>query len=177
MSFGIYVHWPFCAAKCPYCDFNSHVRTAIDEDGWVDGILAELDWVAQQVKASTARGGNDFLRRRHAVADAGQVHRPHPGKDRRALADGQRCRDHAGSQSGLAPMPARFADYRAAGINRVSLGVQALNDADLKKLGRLHDVAEAKARAETGDGQFRPRLAGPDLCPARIRAMRPGAAN
>ena len=43
MAFGVYVHWPFCAAKCPYCDFNSHVRTAIDEDGWVDGILAELD--------------------------------------------------------------------------------------------------------------------------------------
>ena len=46
MAFGVYVHWPFCAAKCPYCDFNSHVRVAIDEDGWVDGILAELDWVA-----------------------------------------------------------------------------------------------------------------------------------
>src|SRR5437588_7982486 len=45
-SFGVYVHWPFCAAKCPYCDFNSHVRTAIDEDGWVDGIVAELEWVA-----------------------------------------------------------------------------------------------------------------------------------
>ena len=43
MSFGVYVHWPFCAAKCPYCDFNSHVRSQPDEDGWVDGILAELD--------------------------------------------------------------------------------------------------------------------------------------
>ena len=46
VSFGVYVHWPFCAAKCPYCDFNSHVRASIDEDGWVDGILSELDWVA-----------------------------------------------------------------------------------------------------------------------------------
>ena len=45
MAFGVYVHWPFCAAKCPYCDFNSHVRTAIDEDGWVDGIVSELEWV------------------------------------------------------------------------------------------------------------------------------------
>ncbi len=51
-AFGIYVHWPFCAAKCPYCDFNSHVRAAIDEDGWVDGILTELDWVA----AGASRG-------------------------------------------------------------------------------------------------------------------------
>ena len=47
LAFGVYVHWPFCAAKCPYCDFNSHVRTAIDEGGWVDGILRELDWVAR----------------------------------------------------------------------------------------------------------------------------------
>jgi len=46
VSFGIYVHWPFCAAKCPYCDFNSHVRTAIDEDGWIDAIAHELDWAA-----------------------------------------------------------------------------------------------------------------------------------
>ena len=45
MSFGVYVHWPFCAAKCPYCDFNSHVRASIDEDGWIDAILAELAWV------------------------------------------------------------------------------------------------------------------------------------
>ena len=47
-AFGIYVHWPFCAAKCPYCDFNSHVRTRIDEAGWVTGIEQELDWVAQR---------------------------------------------------------------------------------------------------------------------------------
>ena len=57
MAFGIYVHWPFCAAKCPYCDFNSHVRAAIDEDGWVDRILAELDWVAaNQTTAFTYQG-------------------------------------------------------------------------------------------------------------------------
>ena len=53
MSFGIYVHWPFCAAKCPYCDFNSHVRTAIDEDGWIDAILRELEWTARTAKART----------------------------------------------------------------------------------------------------------------------------
>ena len=60
---------------------------------------------------------------------------------------------------------ARFADYRAAGVNRVSLGVQALNDADLKKLGRLHDVAEAKAALKLAMAQFRPGFAGFDLCP------------
>src|SRR3984957_7072004 len=47
MSFGIYIHWPFCAAKCPYCDFNSHVRTSIDESGWLEAIEKELDWTAK----------------------------------------------------------------------------------------------------------------------------------
>src|ERR1700744_6349640 len=47
MSFGVYVHWPFCAAKCPYCDFNSHVRAAIDEEGWIDALVRELEWTAQ----------------------------------------------------------------------------------------------------------------------------------
>src|SRR5579885_618608 len=51
---AVYIHWPFCASKCPYCDFNSHVRTSIDEDGWVDGILAELDWVAANQTGSSA---------------------------------------------------------------------------------------------------------------------------
>ncbi len=143
MSFGVYVHWPFCAAKCPYCDFNSHVRTAIDEDGWVDGILAELDWVAEK-----------------------QTHRPVVetiffGGGTPSLMSGKSAGRILQKIAALWPMTndaeitleanpasadaARFADYRAAGVNRVSLGVQALNDADLKKLGRLHDVAEAKA--------------------------------
>src|SRR5258708_34343346 len=59
MSFGVYVHWPFCAAKCPYCDFNSHVRTAIDEDGWVDGIAAELNWLAGNQGASAIAGATN----------------------------------------------------------------------------------------------------------------------
>ena len=73
--FGIYVHWPFCAAKCPYCDFNSHVRTAIDEAGWVDAIVRELDWTAASARRRSPHGRNDFLRRRHAVADAGPLGR------------------------------------------------------------------------------------------------------
>src|ERR1700759_4429060 len=58
MAFGIYVHWPFCAAKCPYCDFNSHVRAAIDESGWVDGIVSELEWVADN---QTTRPGVETI--------------------------------------------------------------------------------------------------------------------
>ena len=75
MSFGIYVHWPFCAAKCPYCDFNSHVRTAIDEEGWLDAILAELDWTAvwQGIKRPTVEaiffgGGTPSLMQPQSVA-------------------------------------------------------------------------------------------------------------
>jgi putative oxygen-independent coproporphyrinogen III oxidase len=143
VSFGVYVHWPFCAAKCPYCDFNSHVRTAIDEDGWVDGILSELDWVAEN---QTARpvvetiffgGGTPSLMSGNSVGRILQkIAALWP------MTNDPEITLEANPASADA---ARFADYRAAGVNRVSLGVQALNDADLKKLGRLHDVAEAKA--------------------------------
>ncbi len=66
MAFGIYVHWPFCAAKCPYCDFNSHVRTEIDEPGWLDAIEKELDWTAAAQPASTPV----------AIATAAAISRP-----------------------------------------------------------------------------------------------------
>ena len=143
MSFGVYVHWPFCAAKCPYCDFNSHVRTAIDEDGWVDGILAELDWVAQNqaerpvVETIFFGGGTPSLMAGKSVDRILQkiaAHWP--------MANDPEITLEANPASADA---ARFTDYRAAGVNRVSLGVQALSDPDLRKLGRLHDVAEAKA--------------------------------
>jgi putative oxygen-independent coproporphyrinogen III oxidase len=143
VAFGVYVHWPFCAAKCPYCDFNSHVRTAIDEDGWVDGILAELRWLAEHqtghppVETIFFGGGTPSLMSGKSVARILQkiaAHWP--------MANDVEITLEANPASSDA---ARFADYRAAGVNRVSLGVQALNDPDLKKLGRLHDVAEARA--------------------------------
>jgi putative oxygen-independent coproporphyrinogen III oxidase len=143
VAFGVYVHWPFCAAKCPYCDFNSHVRTAIDEDGWVDGILAELDWVAAHqdrrpvVETIFFGGGTPSLMAGNSVGRVlEKIAALWP------MANDPEITLEANPASADA---ARFADYRAAGVNRVSLGVQALNDADLKKLGRLHDVAEAKA--------------------------------
>ncbi len=142
MSFGVYVHWPFCAAKCPYCDFNSHVRAAIDEDGWVDGILAELDWIASNqgarpvVETIFFGGGTPSLMRGRST-----------GRILEKIAALWPMANDAEITLEANPASAdagRFADYRAAGVNRVSLGVQALNDADLKRLGRLHDVAEAK---------------------------------
>ena len=152
MSFGVYVHWPFCAAKCPYCDFNSHVRAAIDEGGWVDGILAELDWVAQNqaerpvVETIFFGGGTPSLMAGKSVGRILQkIAALWP------MANDPEITLEANPASADA---ARFADYRAAGVNRVSLGVQALSDADLKKLGRLHDVAEAKAALAMAMRQF-----------------------
>jgi oxygen-independent coproporphyrinogen-3 oxidase len=152
VSFGVYVHWPFCAAKCPYCDFNSHVRTAIDEDGWVDGILTELDWVAQNqterpvVETIFFGGGTPSLM---VGKSAGRILQKIAALW--PMANDPEITLEANPASADA---ARFADYRAAGVNRISLGVQALNDADLKKLGRLHDVAEAKAALTMAMRQF-----------------------
>jgi oxygen-independent coproporphyrinogen-3 oxidase len=143
VSFGVYIHWPFCAAKCPYCDFNSHVRAAIDEEGWVDGILSELEWTAKNQSARPPvetiffGGGTPSLMAGKSVSRILQkIAALWP------MANDVEITLEANPASADA---ARFADYRAAGVNRVSLGVQALNDPDLKKLGRLHDVAEAKA--------------------------------
>ncbi len=144
MAFGIYVHWPFCAAKCPYCDFNSHVRTAIDESGWVDAIARELDWVAREqgddrpiVETIFFGGGTPSLMQGRST---GKILEKISRLWR--LANGVEVTLEANPASADA---ARFADYRAAGVNRLSLGMQALNDADLKFLGRLHNAEEAKA--------------------------------
>ena len=152
VTFGIYVHWPFCAAKCPYCDFNSHVRAAIDEDGWVDGILSELEWTAANqttrpvVETIFFGGGTPSLMSGRSVGRVLQkIAALWP------MANDPEITLEANPASADA---ARFADYRAAGVNRVSLGVQALNDSDLKKLGRLHDVAEAKAALKMAMGTF-----------------------
>jgi putative oxygen-independent coproporphyrinogen III oxidase len=143
-GFGLYVHWPFCAAKCPYCDFNSHVRSEIDEKGWCEAILREMAHVAVLQGSDRPRldtiffgGGTPSLMRGASV-----------GRIIDAASRLWPCASNAEITLEANPASAeaaRFADYRAAGVNRVSLGVQALNDADLKFLGRLHNVAEAKA--------------------------------
>jgi oxygen-independent coproporphyrinogen-3 oxidase len=143
-AFGIYVHWPFCAAKCPYCDFNSHVRTAIDEAGWIAALEKELDWIAGAqgperpiVETIFFGGGTPSLM---AGKSVGRVLEKISRNWR--LANDVEITLEANPASADA---ARFDDYKAAGVNRLSLGMQALNDADLKALGRLHNVAEAKA--------------------------------
>ena len=143
-DFGIYVHWPFCAAKCPYCDFNSHVRSEIDEAGWTNAIVRELEWTANLqgadrplVQTIFFGGGTPSLMSGKAV-----------GAVLDAIARLWRTANNIEITLESNPASAdttRFRDYRAAGVNRLSLGVQALNDADLKFLGRLHNVEEAKA--------------------------------
>ena len=143
-GFGIYVHWPFCAAKCPYCDFNSHVRSEIDESGWVDAIARELGYVASLqeqprpvVEAIFFGGGTPSLMRGKSVASTLETIAklwPLDPNIEITLESNPASADAT-----------RFRDYNAAGVNRLSLGVQALNDCALKMLGRLHNVAEAKS--------------------------------
>ncbi len=143
-GFGIYVHWPFCAAKCPYCDFNSHVRARIDEEAWIDAITRELEhvagWQGEEkpiVETIFFGGGTPSLMSGKAVGAA-------IDKIARLWRMANDVEITLESNPASADVQ-RFRDYRLGGVNRVSLGVQALRDKDLKMLGRLHNVAEAKA--------------------------------
>jgi putative oxygen-independent coproporphyrinogen III oxidase len=140
-AFGVYVHWPFCLSKCPYCDFNSHVRhTAIDEDRFARAFAREIETTAarvpgREVSSIFLGGGTPSLMQPEtvgAVLDA-------IAKHWRVASDVEVTLE----ANPTSVEAARFAGYRAAGVNRVSLGVQALDDASLKELGRLHTAREA----------------------------------
>ncbi|MBN7758431.1 coproporphyrinogen III oxidase [Nitratireductor aquimarinus] len=140
-GFGIYLHWPFCAAKCPYCDFNSHVRhQPVDQERFAAAFERELATMRARTGPRTVTsiflgGGTPSLmepRTVEALLDAVASNWSVP--------DGIEVTLEANPSSVEAD---RFRGYRAAGVNRVSLGVQALNDRDLKFLGRLHNVEEA----------------------------------
>ncbi|HKW54403.1 MAG TPA: radical SAM family heme chaperone HemW [Stellaceae bacterium] len=141
-GFALYIHWPFCKSKCPYCDFNSHVRDNIAQERWRHALLAELDHAAgetagRQVTSIFFGGGTPSLMEPATVA---------------ALLDraASRWRMAGDVEVTLEANPtsvesARFAALRQAGVNRLSLGVQALDDRALRFLGRGHDAAEALA--------------------------------
>src|SRR5215471_12091138 len=142
-SFGVYIHWPFCLSKCPYCDFNSHVRhAAIDEARFVRAFSAEIAATAGRVpgrRVSTIffGGGTPSLMQPStvgAVLDAVAKHWQ--------VAPDVEVTLEANPTSVEA---ARFRGFRTAGVNRVSLGVQALDDGALRELGRLHSAHEALA--------------------------------
>jgi oxygen-independent coproporphyrinogen-3 oxidase len=139
-GFGLYVHWPFCEAKCPYCDFNSHVTQRVDHAVWTTAYLSEIQHYARETPGRVLNsiffgGGTPSL------MDPGTV---------AAVIDAA-CRAWTPANDleiSLEANPgsveaARFAEYALAGVNRVSLGVQALNDEDLRRLGRIHSTEEA----------------------------------
>ena len=151
-GFGIYVHWPFCAAKCPYCDFNSHVRHGgIDQARYAAAFVRELAHAAEgfegrRVDSVFFGGGTPSLMAPETVdAILGAIGRQF------ALADDAEITLEANPTSVEA---GRFAAYRSSGVNRVSLGVQALNDTDLKTLGRLHTAAEALDAVDIANRTF-----------------------
>ncbi len=154
-GFGVYVHWPFCAAKCPYCDFNSHVRhQPVDQERFASAFAREMATMRartgpREVTSIFLGGGTPSLMKPEtvgAVLDAVAQNWSVP--------DGIEVTLEANPSSVEAE---RFTGYRAAGVNRVSLGVQALNDPDLRFLGRLHNVEQALHAIELARDTF-PRL-------------------
>ena len=154
-GFGVYVHWPFCLSKCPYCDFNSHVRAGgIDEDRFAEAFAREIAHAGETTPGRTVTsvflgGGTPSLMKPATVAAILDAIAQSWG-----VAKGAEITLEANPTSVEAE---RFRGYRAAGVNRVSLGVQALNDPDLKRLGRLHSVDEALAAIGVAARNF-PRL-------------------
>ncbi len=154
-GFGIYVHWPFCAAKCPYCDFNSHVRHGgVDQAAFAEALVAELRHMAGRTPGRTVTsvffgGGTPSLMEARTVETVlGAI------DDLWTVSADAEITLEANPTSAEAE---RFRGYRSAGVNRLSLGVQSLNDVDLKFLGRLHSAAEALAAIEMARATF-PRL-------------------
>ncbi len=151
-GFGVYVHWPFCLSKCPYCDFNSHVRgAAIDEARYLAAFKAEIAHRAALAPGRTVRsvffgGGTPSLMRPETVQgviDAiGAAWRLDPEAE--ITLEANPTSVEAG----------RFRGYRSAGVNRLSIGVQALNDADLKALGRKHTADEALSAVKLAAALF-----------------------
>ena len=142
-AFGIYVHWPFCKAKCPYCDFNSHVRqSGVDAMSFATALGTELRWFAERTKGRTVSsvffgGGTPSLMPPQAVGHVldtiGALWSVAPDVETTLEANPTSIEAE------------NFRGYRAAGVNRVSVGVQALKDDDLKALGRQHSAQEALA--------------------------------
>ena len=150
-GFAIYIHWPFCQAKCPYCDFNSHVAREIDQSRWMRAYLAEIDRYAAltqgRVLTSVFFGGGtpslmnpDVV---HAVLDRIRLHWPQ-ANDLEVTLEANPGSVEAG----------RFKGYADAGVNRISMGIQALNDEDLQRLGRIHSTQEAMAAFDVARNQF-----------------------
>ena len=149
-TLALYVHWPFCLAKCPYCDFNSHVRERVDGGAWKRALLADLEHEAGRVRA---RVGSVFF-------GGGTPSLMPPALVERLLVRAEQLFGFADDvEITLEANPSsveagKFAALAAAGVNRVSLGMQALDDATLRMLGRLHSAEEALAALDTAQRHF-----------------------
>ncbi|MDO5621649.1 MAG: radical SAM family heme chaperone HemW [Paracoccus sp. (in: a-proteobacteria)] len=151
-GFGLYVHWPFCASKCPYCDFNSHVAGSVDHARWSQALVSE---VARQAAETPGRvlnsiffgGGTPSLMQPETVAAVIDAARAAWGfaNDIEITLEANPTSVEAG----------RFRGFSDAGVNRVSMGIQALNDDDLRALGRMHSVAEARQAFDIARSVFR----------------------
>ena len=150
-GFGLYLHWPFCKAKCPYCDFNSHVSSNIDENRWNRAYLSEILRLGAETKNRVLDtvyfgGGTPSLMSPDLVSSIlDEIRRTWP------TSNSFEVTLEANPTSIEA---SRFKGYRDAGVNRLSMGFQAMNDTDLKALGRLHTVAEGKAAFEIARNTF-----------------------
>jgi oxygen-independent coproporphyrinogen-3 oxidase len=150
-GFGIYIHWPFCEAKCPYCDFNSHVSRNIDQAAWKTAYLSELKRYAEETQGRTVTsvffgGGTPSLMNPDTVAAViEEIKRLWPtANDLEITLEANPGSVEAG----------RFVAYRDGGVSRISMGIQALNDNDLKRLGRIHTVSEALAAFDVARNTF-----------------------
>ena len=150
-GFGLYIHWPFCEAKCPYCDFNSHVSNFIDQKQWLNSYLAELDRTASltpnRVLNSVFFGGGtpSLMAPETVSAILDKVATLWPqANDLEVTLEANPSSVEAG----------RFRGFHQAGVNRISMGIQALNDNDLKRLGRIHSVQEAFDAFDTARTEF-----------------------
>jgi oxygen-independent coproporphyrinogen-3 oxidase len=153
-SLALYIHWPFCLAKCPYCDFNSHVRDRIDQARFATALRAELSWEAarlgpRRLTSIFFGGGTPSLMDPATVA--GLI------ADARSLFAASDDIEITLEANPTSVEQAKLAAFAQAGVNRISIGVQSLHAEDLARLGRQHSPAQAIAALETARGIF-PRL-------------------
>jgi len=148
-ALALYVHWPFCVSKCPYCDFNSHVRDTVDQDAWRDALLADLRHEAallpeHRLTSIFFGGGTPSLMPPATVEAVIAAARSHW-----ATADDVEITLEANPNSAEA---ANFADLARAGVNRISLGLQSFSDDSLAFLGRAHSATEGQRALEAAQG-------------------------
>ena len=150
-ALAVYVHWPFCLAKCPYCDFNSHVREDVEDVRWRRALCAEIDYFAGQAPRRAVGsiffgGGTPSLMAPETVAAVIE----HIGRAWALDADAEITLE----ANPTSVEAGRFAAYRAAGVNRLSLGIQSLDDAALRFLGREHSAGQARDALEIARRSF-----------------------